>query len=74
MVNNAVFSSDGSHILTVSADHTARAWPVEVADWLATANCRVDRILIQEEIHDYQVPTPLHFDTATFAQRRCPPE
>ncbi|HEU4326757.1 MAG TPA: CHAT domain-containing protein [Roseiflexaceae bacterium] len=72
-VRSAVFSPDGKRILTASADGTARLWPVEQADWVAAAKCQVSRTLTEEEIRDYQVPEPLHFDTAALAQRQCPP-
>ncbi len=72
-VTSAVFSPDGQRILTASEDGTAGLWPVELADWLADAACRVGRTLTDDEIRGYQVPAPLHFDAAAFAGRQCPP-
>ncbi len=71
---SAVFSPDGQRILTASFDGTARLWPVELADWLAAAACRVGRPLTEQEIRDYDVPTPLHFDATAFARRQCSPQ
>nr|WP_238613456.1 WD40 repeat domain-containing protein [Candidatus Oscillochloris fontis] len=72
-VNSAAFSPDGTRILTASNDGTARLWPVELDDWLAAAQCNVGRVLTEDEIRTYAVPSPLFFDEAALANRQCPP-
>ncbi|HEU4328555.1 MAG TPA: WD40 repeat domain-containing protein, partial [Roseiflexaceae bacterium] len=72
-VNRAVFSPDGTHILTASWDGTAHLWATYQEDWLLAAKCAVNRALTPDEIRDYQVPTPLAFDAAALAHRQCPP-
>ncbi len=73
VVASAAWSPDGAHILTASWDGTARLWPTELSGWLLAARCRAGRTLTEQEIRDYQVPAPLHFDAAGLAQRQCPP-
>jgi len=46
-------------------------YPIDTQDLLAIAACRVGRGLTEEEIHGFNVPTPLHFD---FAKLQCPPK
>jgi hypothetical protein len=70
MVKSVTFSLDSSRILVVSSSGVLRQYFLNTEVLLKIAACQVDRELTQEEIAQFQVPTPLHFSTAS---RQCPP-
>ncbi|PDW03952.1 hypothetical protein CJ255_06250 [Candidatus Viridilinea mediisalina] len=69
-VYSAVFSPDGTRMLTASADGTARQYMVSTEDLRRAAVCRVNRELTPEEVQGFEVDLPLAF---TLEQRQCPP-
>lgn len=69
LVTSAVFSPDGTRILTASDDHTVREYFTNPDDLLGAATCRIGRALSEWEMVRYNVPQPLHLD---LEHRKCP--
>jgi WD40 repeat protein len=63
-VRSARFSPDGQRVITASDDFTVRQYLVHTNALLSIAAQRVGRNMTSEEIHRFQVPTPLVFDAA----------
>lgn len=56
-----VFSPDGSSVIVGSGDGSVRIYPILIEDLLKLAAARVGRGLTDEEIAQFNVPTPLVF-------------